>query len=129
MVYKFKRVLLVGFKVFIIYGVFIILIWIFCLFMNIYWLNGFLFIMLIVIFIMIVFVVLFFKVFRVGMYGDFVVEKVFDKDKFFRLIYLIQLIILIEYDKESMVYFWLSIVEMFEIQYQVYLQFYINFLG
>lgn len=89
MVYKFKRVLLVGFKVFIIYGVFIILIWIFCLFMNIYWLNGFLFIMLIVIFIMIVFVVLFFKVFRVGMYGDFVVEKVFDKDKFFRLIYLI----------------------------------------
>lgn len=129
MVHKFKRVLLAGPKASIIYGVLIILIWILCLFTNIYWLNGFLFTMLIVTSIMTVLAVLSSKVSRAGMYGDFAAEKAFDKDKLFRLTYLIQLTTLIEHDKESMAYFWPSIVEMLETQHQAHSQLYTNLLG
>ncbi|ABX80914.1 M50 family metallopeptidase [Acholeplasma laidlawii] len=129
MVHKFKRVLLAGPKASIIYGVLIILIWILCLFTNIYWLNGFLFTVLIVTSIMTVLAVLSSKVSRAGMYGDFAAEKAFDKDKLFRLTYLIQLTTLIEHDKESMAYFWPSIVEMLETQHQAHSQLYTNLLG
>lgn len=129
MVHKFKRVLLAGPKASIIYGVLIVLIWILCLFTNIYWLNGFLFTVLIVTSIMTVLAVLSSKVSRAGMYGDFAAKKAFDKDKLFRLTYLIQLTTLIEHDKESMAYFWPSIVEMLETQHQAHSQLYTNLLG
>lgn len=129
MVHKFKRVLLAGPKASIIYGVLILLIWILCLFTNIYWLNGFLFTVMVVTSIMTVLAVLSSKVSRAGMYGDFAAKKAFDKDKLFRLTYLIQLTTLIEHDKESMAYFWPSIVEMLETQHQAHSQLYTNLLG
>lgn len=126
---KFKKVLLAGPKASIIYGVFIFILWVLCLFTPIYWLSGFLFTTMIVTTLMSVVAVLSSRVSKGGMYGDFAAEKAFDKDPLFRLTYLIQLTTLIEHDQESMDYFWPKIVHTLETKYLPGNHLYNNLLG
>src|SRR5690606_31898924 len=123
------KVLLAGPRASIIYGVIIFILWILCLFTPIYWLSGFLFTTMIVTTIMSVVAVLASRVSKGGMYGDFAAEKAFDKDRLFRLTYLIQLTTLIEHDQESMDYFWPKIVHTLETKYLPGNHLYNNLLG
>jgi hypothetical protein len=114
MVNIFKKVLLAGPKASIIYGVAIFILWIAMLFTTFYVANGLLFTMMVVTTIMTILALLSSKLSRSGMYGDFAANKAFDKDKVFRLTYLIQLTTLLDHHVESMNYFWPTIVQTLE---------------
>jgi len=114
MVEIFKKVLLAGPKASIIYGVAIFIFWLSMLFTNLYVFNGLLFTMMVVTTIMTILALLSSKIARSGMYGDFAANKAFDKDKVFRLTYLIQLTTLLDHDVDSMNYFWPKIVQTLE---------------
>ncbi len=108
---KFRKALIAGPNTSIVYGIAVFVLWLLFSFTDLYWLNGFLFTLMVATTLMTILAVLSSKVSANGLYGDYVAEKELDTNKLFRLTYLTQLVSLIKRDEASLNYLWTSVIE------------------
>ncbi|MBN3490721.1 M50 family metallopeptidase [Acholeplasma equirhinis] len=126
---KFKKVLIAGPNTSIIYGSTILIMFLGFFFTPFYALNGFLFSFNLLTLLMTILAVLSSKVSNGGIYGDYAAINAFNNDQMFRMVYLLQLVTLIERDEESLEYLWKKVIHLLSMHSQYRNRLYLNLVA